>query len=459
MWGGRFAQSPAEIMQEINASIDVDKRLYQQDIAGSKAHAQMLAEQGIISKEDEKAILAGLDEILQEIKEGCFNFQSALEDIHMNIESSLRQKIGDAAARLHTGRSRNDQVATDFKLWTRLQYQIVISTLESLIEQLALKAAYYADTILPGFTHLQPAQPVTFGHHLLAYAEMLRRDRARFKDAFRRSEDCPLGAAALAGTGFPINRYMTAEALGFARPSRNSIDAVSDRDFALDFLSVASIAMLHLSRMAEEMVIWASPSFGFIRLSDRFSTGSSIMPQKRNPDAAELVRAKSGRVLGAFTTLATVMKGLPLAYSKDMQEDKEVTFWAADALSLSLAAMYGMIEDLKADPKAMLAACKVGHLSATDLADWLVRRFSMPFRDAHHVTGAIVKRADALGLALWDLPLGEMQKVEPRINEEVYSVLSIESSVASRTSLGGTAPGRVREAAKEVLEAVKSWKK
>ncbi len=448
MWGGRFAMSPAEIMQEINASVAFDKRLAPQDIRASKAHAAMLAEAGIITKADAREIGRGLDQIMGEIDAGKFVFSSALEDVHMNVESRLKDVIGAAAGRLHTARSRNDQVATDFKLYVRDQIDGLDEALAELQRVLATKAEAHAATIMPGFTHLQPAQPVTFGHHLLAYVEMLGRDRGRFTDARARLNECPLGSAALAGTSFPIDRAMTAQALGFDRPSANSLDGVSDRDFALETLSASTIAALHMSRLAEEIVIWMTPQFGFIALSDRFTTGSSIMPQKRNPDAAELARAKVGRIAAAFQGLAMVMKGLPLAYSKDMQEDKELTFDALDSLKLVLAAMTGMVGDLEPNVEQMRAAAGRGYSTATDLADWLVRELKMPFRDAHHVTGSIVKLAEAKGFDLDRLPLSDMQAVEPRITKAVFSVLSVENSVKSRVSYGGTAPQNVAKSAK-----------
>jgi argininosuccinate lyase len=452
MWGGRFAASPAEIMEEINASIAFDKRLGPQDVRASKAHATMLAAQGIISKADAREILKGLDEVLAEIESGTMRFERALEDVHMNVESRLKECVGTPAGRLHTARSRNDQVATDFRLWVRDSLDALDLALARAQLALVTKAEAHASTVMPGLTHLQPAQPVTFGHHLLAYVEMLGRDRGRFADARRRLNECPLGAAALAGTSFPIDRKMTADALGFDRPSANSLDAVSDRDFVLETLAAASIAAMHLSRFAEELVLWSSPQFGFIRLSDRFTTGSSIMPQKRNPDAAELVRAKVGRIAGAFQALLIVMKGLPLAYSKDMQEDKEVAFDALDSLALAIAAITGMVEDLEARTDVMRAAAGSGYATATDLADWLVLVLKMPFREAHHVTGRIVAAAEAQNLALEKLPLAAMQAVEPRITNDVFSVLSPEKSVSSRLSYGGTAPQNVRKMAR-------SWRK
>jgi argininosuccinate lyase len=445
MWGGRFERGPASIMEEINASIEFDKRLAQQDIAGSKAHAQMLAKQGIIAQADADAILKGLDQIATEIAEGRFTFKRELEDIHLNIEARLSEIAGEAGARLHTARSRNDQVATDFRLWVREACDRAEAGLRAAQKALLAQAAAHTETIMPGFTHLQPAQPVTFAHHCLAYIEMFERDRGRFEDAKKRLNESPLGAAALAGTPYPIDRAATAASLGFSGPMRNSLDAVSARDFALEYLSAATIASVHLSRFAEEIVLWVSPAFGFVTLSDAFTTGSSIMPQKRNPDAAELVRAKTGRVLGAFVTLATVMKGLALAYAKDLQEDKEAMFSASDALDLSLAATAGMVADMRANPQAMRRAAEAGYPTATDLADWVVRTLGKPFRDAHHIAGAIVKEAEARGVALDKLPLADMQKAEPGITKDVYAVLSLEASVHSRLSFGGTAPERVRE--------------
>jgi argininosuccinate lyase len=444
MWGGRFAAGPHAIMEAINASISFDKRMAAQDIAGSRAHAAMLAATGIITQDDASAIDAGLEQVLQEITDGHFNFQTALEDIHMNVESRLREIIGTPAGRLHTARSRNDQVALDFRMWVRDQCDAAIIGIDALMQAFVAQAEAGADWIMPGFTHLQTAQPVTWGHHMLAYVEMLARDKSRFQDARARMNECPLGAAALAGTSFPIDRHMTAQALGFDRPTSNSLDSVSDRDFALEFLGAASICALHLSRFAEELVIWSSAQFRFVRLSDQFSTGSSIMPQKRNPDAAELLRAKMGRILGATVALFTVMKGLPLTYSKDMQEDKEQVFDAADTLMLGLAAMEGMVRDLTANRKVLEAAASSGFSTATDLADWLVRTLNLPFRDAHHVTGALVKLAEDTGRDLPDLTLAEMQNVHGEITEAVYSVLGVHNSVASRTSYGGTAPANVR---------------
>jgi len=452
MWGGRFAMSPAEIMQEINASIGFDKQLAPQDIRGSKAHAAMLAEAGILTKSDANEIAGGLDKIKAEIEAGTFEFSRALEDVHMNVENRLKELIGSAAGRLHTARSRNDQVATDFRLFVRDAIDAIDASLETVQVALAEKAEAHAATVMPGFTHLQPAQPVTFGHHLLAYVEMIARDRGRFADARKRLNESPLGSAALAGTSFPINREMTAEALGFDRPMANSLDGVSDRDFALETLAAATIAAVHFSRLAEEIVIWMTPQFGFVKLSDRFTTGSSIMPQKRNPDAAELARAKVGRIASAFQGLVIVMKGLPLAYSKDMQEDKEATFDALSSLRLVIAAMAGMIADLEPNAEAMRAAAGRGYSTATDLADWLVRELKMPFREAHHVTGAIVKAAEARGIDLDQLSLAEMQAVEPRITDAVFSVLSVENSVKSRTSYGGTAPQNVAKMARQWLK-------
>jgi argininosuccinate lyase len=455
MWGGRFASGPDAIMEEINVSIDFDRRLYRQDIAASKAHAKMLAKQGIISAKDAKSIGQGLDAILAEIEAGKFTFQRALEDIHMNVENRLSDMIGPAAGRLHTARSRNDQVATDFRLWVRDSIDALDAAFAAYQLALAEQALVYADTVMPGFTHLQTAQPVTFGHHLLAYVEMAARDRGRFKDARKRLNESPLGAAALAGTSFPLDRQMTATSLGFDAPMANSLDAVSDRDFVLETLAAASIAAMHLSRFAEEIVIWTSPLSGLVKLSDKFTTGSSIMPQKRNPDAAELVRAKTGRIVGALIGLLMVMKGLPLAYQKDMQEDKEGAMDALAALALSLAAMTGMARDLVPDADRMKAMAGSGYSTATDLADWLVRTLAMPFRQAHHVTGRIVKAAEAAGVPLERLPLDVMQKVEPKITKDVFKVLSVEDSVKSRTSFGGTAPANVRREARKWLQRLK----
>ncbi|MDP2122886.1 MAG: argininosuccinate lyase [Parvibaculum sp.] len=447
MWGGRFGTGPDRIMEEINASISFDKRFFAQDIAGSKAHAAMLAETGIISRDDADKIVAGLDAVLAEIEAGSFIFKRELEDIHMNVEARLAELIGAVAGRLHTARSRNDQVATDFKLYVRDMIDHLDGQLREFQLALVAKAEAHAATIMPGFTHLQTAQPVTFGHHCLAYVEMAARDRGRLSDARRRLNESPLGAAALAGTSFPIDRARTAADLGFDGPTRNSLDSVSDRDFVLETLAAAAICATHLSRLAEEIVIWSTPGFDFVRLPDSFTTGSSIMPQKRNPDAAELVRAKTGRVVGALTTLLIVMKGLPLAYSKDMQEDKEATFDALDALSLSLAAMAGMVETLTVNEKTMRAAASRGFSTATDLADWLVRALGMPFRQAHHATGALVAKAEKKGVDLDKLTLDEMREVEPGITDELYSVLGVDNSVASRMSFGGTAPENVRAAA------------
>jgi argininosuccinate lyase len=454
MWGGRFGGSPDDIMEEINASIGFDQRLFAQDIRGSRAHCDMLAAQGIISSEDAAAILGALTQIEAEIEAGEFSFSRSLEDIHLNIEARLTDMIGPAAGRLHTARSRNDQVATDFRLFVRDSLDHLAAQTTALMRALAQQAETHAALIMPGFTHLQPAQPVTYGHHLLAYVEMLSRDRGRFADARARLNQSPLGAAALAGTSFPIDRHATASALGFDAPTANSMDSVSARDFALEALSAMSICATHLSRLAEEIVIFASPDFGFLVLPDAFSTGSSIMPQKRNPDAAELVRAKTGRIIGALTGLFIVMKGLPLAYSKDMQEDKEGVFNALDSLSLCLAAMTGMIETLTPAPARMLAAAGKGFSTATDLADWLVRQADVPFRDAHHITGALVALAEKNGCDLADLALGDMQNVDARITDDVYSVLSVENSVASRTSFGGTAPENVRAAARDWCAAL-----
>jgi argininosuccinate lyase len=456
MWGGRFAAAPSALMERINASIGFDKKLYAQDIRASQAHAAMLAKKGIIRPTDAARIRTGLGTIRREIDAGKFPFSTALEDIHMNVEARLTSRIGDAGKRLHTARSRNDQVATDFRLWVRDMLDATVRAIAGLQTALIAKAERHADTIMPGFTHLQNAQPVTFGHHLLAYVEMLGRDRSRATDARARLNESPLGAAALAGTPYPIDRRMTAKELGFMRPMANSLDAVSDRDFALEFLSLAAIASIHLSRLAEELVIWASPQFGFVKLSDAFTTGSSIMPQKRNPDAAELIRAKSGRVIGALVTLLVVMKGLPLAYSKDMQEDKEPVFDAADTLLLSLHAMTGMVSDLKANTARMAAAAELGYTTATDLADWLVRHAGFAFREAHHVAGSLVKLAETKGVSLKDLSLAEMRAIEPKLTRAVYRVLDVAASAASRRSEGGTAPVRVREAVKDAKRRFKS---
>ena len=444
MWGGRFAGGQDALMEEINASIDFDKRLAEHDIFASKVHAKMLSDQGIISEEDYKSIVGGLDQISLQIKKNEFVFDRALEDIHMNVEARLKEIIGEPAGRLHTARSRNDQVATDFRLWVRDQIDFSQKLIKSLIEALLDQAELGADWVMPGFTHLQMAQPVTWGHHMMAYVEMFSRDLSRFADARDRMNECPLGSAALAGTSFPINREKTSSALNFKAPSANSLDAVSDRDFALEFLSVSSICAMHLSRLAEELVIWSSAQFKLISLSDRFSTGSSIMPQKKNPDAAELIRAKIGRIFGANVALMIVMKGLPLAYSKDMQEDKEQVFDAADNLMVALAAMSGMIKDLKANKENMEAAAHFGFSTATDLADWLVQKLNLPFREAHHITGQIVQRAEAKKCDLCDLDLAVIREVDDRITEDIYSVLSVQNSVASRVSYGGTAPSQVR---------------
>ena len=452
MWGGRFAGGPAEIMEKINASIDFDKRFYKEDIAGSRAHCQMLVRQDIISQEDGGAILDGLDKILRELDEGRFRFSAALEDIHMNIEARLRELIGDAAGRLHTARSRNDQVATDFRLWVRGAIDRLDEELRDLQEALIELAEAHSDTVMPGYTHLQAAQPVTFGHHMMAYVEMAGRDRDRMSDCRKRLNECPLGAAALAGTSFPIDRDFTAKALDFDSPMENSIDAVSDRDFAMEFLAAGSIVAIHLSRLSEEVVIWCTQGFGFIALSDAFTTGSSIMPQKKNPDAAELVRGKAGRVVGALNTLLLVMKGLPLAFCKDMQEDKEAVFDAADTLFLTVAASTGMLRDMVPQSEALKAATEVGFITATDLADWLVRVLDMPFRDAHHVTGQLVQLAENKGCGLAELTLEDMKAVDPRIDQGVYQVLSVEQAVASRGSYGGTAPEQVRAAAARARE-------
>jgi argininosuccinate lyase len=455
MWGGRFASGPAAIMAEINASIAFDKRLYAQDIAGSKAHAAMLARQGIISKADLAAIHKGLDAIKAEIDGGTFSFSTALEDIHLNVESRLKALIGEAAGRLHTARSRNDQAATDTRLYVRDFVDQLDAGLTDLMQALAERALAHHDTIMPGFTHLQVAQPITFGHHLLAYVEMLARDRGRFQDARRRMNESPLGAAALAGTPYPIDRKMTAKALGFAAPMANSLDAVSARDYLLEVLSACAITAITLSRLSEEIVLWTTAQFRFISLSDKFTTGSSIMPQKRNPDAAELIRAKPGRILGAFTALAVVMKGLPLAYSKDMQEDKEQAFDALDNLALAIAAMAGMVRDMKPNREAMKAAALTGFSTATDLADWLVMNLKMPFREAHHVTGRVVALAEGKAVRLDQLTLADLQSIEPRITREAFKVLSVEASVASRKSQGGTAPRLVKQAALKWLKQLK----
>ena len=446
MWGGRFAASPSELLQQINASIGFDQRMALEDIAGSVAHAAMLAQQGIISQADADAIRQGLATIAAEITAGTFAFSTALEDIHMNIEARLKDLIGAPAGRLHTARSRNDQVATDFRLWVRNTIDRLETQLQALQTALLTKAEATADLVMPGFTHLQTAQPVTFGHHLMAYVEMFGRDRGRLQDCRKRLNECPLGAAALAGTSFPLDRHATARALGFDQPMRNSLDAVSARDFAAEFLAAAALCMVHLSRLAEEIVLWCSAQFGYVRLSDAYTTGSSIMPQKRNPDAAELVRGKTGRVVGALNTLLIVMKGLPLAYSKDLQEDKEPVFDAADTLTVCLAVMTGMIHDLTPDAARMAADADSRFATATDLADWLVQALGMPFRDAHHITGSIVKLAETEGVPLHALPLAAIQRIEPRITSTVFAALDPAASVASRRSFGGTAPERVREA-------------
>jgi len=451
MWGGRFASGPDAIMEEINASIDFDKRLYRQDIAGSIAHAKMLAQAGILNPQDRDAITSGLEQVAQEIENNTFTFSRALEDIHMNIEARLKEIIGEPAGRLHTARSRNDQVATDLKLYARDTIDDLLTQIKALQTAFLLRAEQEAATVMPGFTHLQSAQPVTLGHHMLAYVEMLGRDASRMADARVRLNESPLGSAALAGTSFPIDRKMTATALGFDRPTANSLDAVADRDFVLELLADASICAMHLSRFAEELVIWSSAQFAFVRLSDKFSTGSSIMPQKRNPDAAELVRAKIGRIMGAFNSLLIVMKGLPLTYSKDMQEDKEVAFDALDSLSLCLAAMTGMVSDLTVNRDVMRQAAGSGFATATDLADWLVRAANIPFRDAHHITGRAVALAEAKNCPLDGLTIEDLKGVDQRIDSRVFSVLSVENSVASRTSYGGTAP-------KNVLTQIKRWK-
>ncbi len=445
MWGGRFAGKPAELMQRINASISFDKRLWREDIATSKAHAAMLGDQGIISEEDAKAIIGGLDQLADEYERDGVPEREDLEDIHMTVEHRLGELIGEAAGRLHTARSRNDQVATDFRLWVRNACDEAVDAIRALLGVLVRRAEEHVETIVPGFTHLQVAQPVTLGHHLLAYYEMLKRDVSRFAAARERMNESPLGSAALAGTGFPVDRHAAAGALGFDRPTANSLDSVSDRDFALDYLSAAAQCALHLSRLAEELIIWASAPFGFVKLSDEYSTGSSIMPQKRNPDAAELARGHSGRIVGLFTGLMVTMKGLPLAYSKDMQDDKEPVFDVHDLLILSLQALAGMVETAEFVPERMRAAAAQGYSTATDLADWLVREANVPFREAHHITGRAVKAAEERGCDLADLPIDSLQAIDERIDERVYDVLSVEMSVASRTSYGGTAPACVRE--------------
>ncbi len=444
MWGGRFAEGPDAIMTAINASIGFDQRLYAQDIAGSRAHAAMLAATGILEPTDAETIREGLLTVLSEIEAGGFDFRSDREDTHMNVEARLTEIVGEAGKRLHTARSRNDQVAVDFRLWVRDQCDAAVAGLTALMQAFVAQAEAGADWVMPGFTHLQTAQPVTWGHHMMAYVEMFARDRSRFADARVRMNECPLGAAALAGTSFPIDRHMTAAALGFDRPTANSLDSVSDRDFALEFLAAASICAMHLSRFAEELVIWSSAQFRFVRLSDRWTTGSSIMPQKKNPDAAELLRAKLGRILGATVALFTVMKGLALTYSKDMQEDKEQAFDAADSLMLGLAAMTGMVGDMTANREVLRAAAASGFSTATDLADWLVRELGLPFREAHHVTGTLVALAEKKGCDLPELSITEMRGVHPGIRQDVYSVLGVDNSVNSRQSYGGTAPGQVK---------------
>lgn len=446
MWGGRFAEGPAAVMREINASIPFDKRLWRQDIAGSKAHVAMLGARGIVDLGDAESISAGLDAVAADYAAGGVAEDLVLEDIHMQTEARLAEKIGAVAGRLHTARSRNDQVATDFKLWVRDAIDQVDAALGAFQDALIARADDHAESVMPGFTHLQSAQPVTLGHHLMAYHEMIARDRSRFRDARVRLNQCPLGSAALAGTGFPIDREMTAGILGFEEPTRNSLDGVSDRDFALDYLMAATQCALHLSRLAEEFILWASQPFGFVSLSDQWSTGSSIMPQKRNPDAAELVRGHSGRIAGCMVALTMTMKGLPLAYSKDMQDDKPPVFEAHDLLGLSIAAMTGMAETAVFRTERMRGAAEAGFATATDLADWLVREGGIPFREAHHITGRAVRRAEELGVALDKLPLADLQAIDARIDERVYGVLSVDASVASRTSLGGTAPVRVRAA-------------
>ncbi len=452
IWGGRFSAGPSSVMEEINVSIAFDQRLAKQDVRGSRAHCAMLVAQGIISREDGEAIQGGLTRIEKDIAEGNFHFRRALEDVHMNIESRLADLIGLPAGRLHTARSRNDQVATDFRMWVRAAIDTLDEELEKLQSVLMDKAEAEAATIMPGFTHLQAAQPVTFGHHLMAYVEMFGRDRSRLRDARARLNECPLGAGAIAGTSFPIDRHLTAGKLDFDRPMANSMDAVSDRDFALDFLAAAAILATHMSRLAEEMVLWASAQFGFIAFTDAFSTGSSMMPQKRNPDAAELVRGKAGRVFGALTALLMVMKGLPLTYSKDMQEDKEAVFGAFDTLELCLAAVTGMIADMKPNRERMKESAKAGFTTATDLADWVTRTLGVPFRESHHITGRIVALAEQKRCDLADLTLADMQGVEPRITQDIFSVLTVEASAASRTSFGGTAPSAVTAAVASARE-------
>ena len=446
MWGGRFASSPSEIMEKINVSIDFDKTMYAQDIRGSQVHAKMLADNGIITQADYTAIVDGLNTIKTEIEKGEFQFSKALEDIHMNVESRLRELIGDPAGRLHTGRSRNDQVATDFRLWLRDSMDETLVYIDELLTNLINAAEQYHDVVMPGFTHLQTAQPVTFGHHLLAYTEMLGRDKSRLLDCRKRMNQCPLGTAALAGTSFPIDRHQTAQDLGFDEPTHNSMDSVAARDFALEYLSCASIMAVHLSRLAEEMVIWTSAQFNYITLSDAFTTGSSIMPQKKNPDAAELVRAKPARIMGSLITLLTVMKGLPMTYGKDMQEDKEPTFDAVESLNLAICATAGMVADMKPNAHVMRASLADGFPTATDLADWLVRVLGMPFRDAHHVTGRIVALAEDKGVDIAQLSLADLQSVDGNITDDIFNVLTVDASVNSRTSYGGTAPENVKQA-------------
>jgi argininosuccinate lyase len=445
IWGGRFSAGPTAIMEEINASIDFDQRLAKQDVRGSRAHCAMLVAQGIITQEDGLAIQEGLARIEKDIATGAFHFKRSLEDVHMNIESKLADLIGAPAGRLHTARSRNDQVATDFRMWVRAAIDTLDEELEKLQVSLIDKAEAHADTIMPGFTHLQAAQPVTFGHHLLAYVEMFGRDRGRLTDTRARLNECPLGAGAIAGTSFPLDRHMTAEKLGFDRPMANSMDAVSDRDFAIEYLSALAILATHLSRLAEEMVIWSSAQFGFIKFTDAFSTGSSMMPQKRNPDAAELLRGKSGRMFGHLFGLLTVMKGLPLTYSKDMQEDKEAAFAAFDTMELCLAVAAGLVTDMQPNPTRMRESAAAGFTTATDFADWLVQKLNIPFREAHHITGSVVKLAEGKNCDLKDLTLADMQGVEARITQDVFDILTVEASAASRTSFGGTAPDNVRK--------------
>jgi argininosuccinate lyase len=456
IWGGRFQSATDAVLEAINVSIDFDKRLGPQDIRGSLAHVAMLAARGIVSQDDAAKITQGLEQIKTEIDSETFVFSRDYEDIHMNVETRLAALIGPAAGRLHTARSRNDQVATDFRLYIRDTIDALDAQLADLQLALAERALAEADSVMPGFTHLQSAQPVTLGHHLLAYAEMIGRDRGRLQDARKRGNECPLGAAALAGTSFPIDRHMTAQALAFDRPTANSLDSVSDRDFVLETLSAAAICATHLSRFAEEIVLWTTPQFAFISLSDKFTTGSSIMPQKRNPDAAELVRGKSGRIIGALTALLIVMKGLPLAYSKDMQEDKEGAFDSLDNLALCIAAIAGMVRDMRVNRERMKSAAGAGYATATDLADWLVRRLNMPFREAHHVTGRVVALAEGRGVGLEALTLADLHSVEPRITDEVFGVLGVENSVASRTSYGGAAPANVRKAAQSWLDCLKA---